>query len=163
MAYDLPYISRARLGDHLDQALMFTFFAAFCRFEYALKMKGFRRKNAAEADWDAYAREIDQAFEERCASDDVLKTCVDELLNAPPKKQAADRAWMKVEPQGNPKGAPNLLLLVRRVRNNLFHGGKAQRHGTHAERDNQLVRNSLVVLDRALECHPDLLECFVEV
>jgi hypothetical protein len=37
--------------------------------------------------------------------------------------------------------------MVRRVRNNLFHGGKAQRGARDAERDNQLVRLGLVVLD----------------
>lgn len=165
MTRDLPNIGQARLGDHLDHELMFAFFAAFSRFEYALKTGGFGREkpDATEPDWDAFATQIAQTFRERLASDEALRASVEELVTRPPKKQRGDLSWRDVDHQGNAKGAANLLLLVRRVRNNLFHGGKAQRQGTDAERDNRLVGNALVVLDRALACHDRVRECFVEV
>lgn len=161
---DLPLIGKARLSDHLDPELMFTFFAAFSRFEYALKAAGFgkEKSDAAEPDWDRFAKTIAPAFRERVAADDDLKVAVEQFVTDPPKKQRGDLAWTSVEHQGEASGLVNLLLLVRRVRNNLFHGGKAQRQGKDGDRDSQLVRNALVVLDRALACHDRVRERFVE-
>jgi hypothetical protein len=162
---DLPLIGEAHLGDHLDHELMFTFFAAFSRFEYALKAAGLRREKngAAEPDWDRFAKEIVEAFGERVAVDDFLKSAVEALVSNPPRKQRDNLSWAIVEHQGDAFGAANVLLIVRRVRNNLFHGGKAMRQGADGARDDQLVKNALVVLDRALVCHDLVRERFVEV
>jgi hypothetical protein len=144
---------------------MFTFFAAFSRFEYALKVAGFTKAETkgAEADWDRFAIEIAVSFDQRITSDAVLKAAVEELVTEPPKKQRNNLTWTDVEHQGDADGAANVLLLVRRIRNNFFHGGKAQRQGVDGDRDNRLAKDALLVLDRALECHDGVWERFVEV
>ncbi|MFI5300069.1 MAG: hypothetical protein ACHREM_18435 [Polyangiales bacterium] len=163
----LPAIGEARLGDHLDCVSMFTFFAAFSRFEYALKSVGLRMaprntSDAAEPDWDRFASTISADFKARLNADESLRTAVDELVKEPPKKQLHDLSWVDVPPQGDACGAHNVILIARRVRNNLFHGGKAERQTSDVVRDNQLVEYTLVVLDRALACHDGVRTRFVE-
>lgn len=153
------------LGEHLDHELIFKFFATFSRFEYALKRANFRKPGAknepADPDWDAFALKIAASFGNRRQKDGALDVAIDVLVADPPKKQTHDMRWIAVEPQGDPAGAPNVLLMVRRIRNNLFHGGKA-RAVHEVERDNILVKNALVVLDHALACDDDVRGMFEE-
>jgi hypothetical protein len=90
---DLPNIGHAHLGEHLDRELMFTFFAAFSRFEYALKTAGLRQPNdkAAEPDWQTFAKKIAEPLRERMATDGVLRAAVEDLVKEPPRKQRGDR------------------------------------------------------------------------
>ncbi len=159
---DTPRIDAARLSDHLDRELMFRFFAAFSRFEYALKASTFMKPDKAEPDWSRFGDTIAVCFSRLRESDPQLSASIDELLAAPPRKQTPT-GWKAVPPQGDERGAKNVVTIVCRVRNNLFHGGKAQRQGPDGDRDNRLVRNSLVVLDRALMCEEHVHKAFIEV
>ncbi len=96
-------------------------------------------------------------------AESVLSEAVARLLRDPPKKQHRDLAWRDVPAEGDAHGANNVLLVVRRVRNNLFHGGKAKRQSVDGKRDDQLVGDALLVLDRALDCHPSVRALFLEV
>lgn len=53
-----------------------------------------------------------------------------------------------------------LLLCVRRVRNNLFHGGKFNEHWFEPERSVPLLRHSLSILDACLRSSQQLNEAF---
>jgi len=138
-------IDSARLADHLDEGLVLRFFAAFSRFEYALKAVN----GAADPNWVAFAKAVEEQFAALRMQDEQLREAVDALLVKPPRKQTSSQEWDTPAPQGAPASALNLLLLVRRVRNNLFHGGKAQR-GVDGERDNRLACDERV-RDRFVE------------
>jgi len=151
-----------RLGDHLDAELMFKFFAAYSRFEFALKAAGYLKNGAdAEPNLMSFGDAVEVPFRAARGCDPVLQIAVSFLCEDPPKKQKRDLSWAPVEAQGPVDGAKNVFDVVRRVRNNLFHGGKAQRQAADGERDNRLVMNSLVVLDRALRMDNRVLDAFL--
>lgn len=157
-----PLIDQAGLGDHLDAKLMFTFFAAFSRFEFALKAAGYLKNGVdAEPNWVSFAEAVEESFRAACESDAALQNAVSFLCEDPPKKQKRDLSWRPVQRQGPLESAKNVFDIVKRIRNNLFHGGKAQRQSADGDRDNRLVRNSLIVLDRALKMDSDVGDAFV--
>ncbi len=53
-----------------------------------------------------------------------------------------------------------LLLYVRRVRNNLFHGGKFNGNWFAPQRSEELLKSSIIVLRRALEMNANVKQAF---
>jgi len=100
-------------------------FATFARFEFALKEAGFvraDRSGSALADWDRFTN---LPRTEKIAAAIRHAAMAPELANRPPKRQVATGQsweWQDVEAGDN---ANSLLRAIRRVRNNLFHGGKS--------------------------------------
>ncbi|MDE2166090.1 MAG: hypothetical protein KGJ66_07110 [Alphaproteobacteria bacterium] len=143
-----------------------AFFAIFARCEYALKRdpKFLRSANgAAEANWDAFAAALTDDFLEEIRRSRVAK----ELLEHPPRKQIvrdAVLAWSDPGPQID--NVQELFAAIRRVRNNLFHGGKFAAPtyvlaGT--ERERNLLGESRAVLERALDKCPSVKGTFLEL
>ena len=136
-----------------------SFFAVFSRFEYALKRAGYLRSNSvdAQADWPRLARELGHSFLMRVRASGEVTT----LMSGPPKKQViTDGAlgWETMPPIGTAK---DLFLAVRRVRNNLFHGGKyATRPEPDMSRNESLIREATRLLEIALDARPDLHAIF---
>lgn len=124
-------------------------FATFAHFEYALKENGFYDSSgAAKANWDAFANsvEIRNAFNDR--NNVELQRAIKYIRAHPPLKQVIDRGqltWKDDRPQGQAL-ANEVLVYVRRVRNNLYHGGKTGLTSKHPERDCPLLRESLAAL-----------------
>lgn len=143
--------------------LVLQFFVAFSRFEYALKRCQYVRgqRGYANPNWDKFAASIEVQFDMNKAGE--LKRAVDFLLDHPPKKQVVlggQLAWVDSE-QGNTPLAQWLSILVRIVRNNLFHGEKMRLvMGMDSERGRKLVRSSLVVLLFWLDLDPELNRIF---
>jgi hypothetical protein len=134
---------------NLDRLLACEFLGVFARFEFALKVVGFVEGDArkVKASWDRYSRTIDAQF--AMLPDKELKLAVDYLLNQPPKKQVleGDRiGWRDVPPDPQLPRTEQVLQMVRRVRNNLFHGGKFLARPQEGQRDELLVNYSLIVL-----------------
>lgn len=135
----------------MDKELVWDFFVTFSRFEYALKASGkYRRRGkdaAAEADWEKFAKDLGRL--EKAELNPVLKRGA-YLIENPPRKQVINSAgsldWAEAEPNG--AEIRKLLIYIRRVRNNLFHGGKAHRG---SERDRDLIDASRSVLKAILE------------
>ena len=134
----------------LPQALAYEFLGTFARCEYALKGSGFAKGGATsvEANWDTFASAIDWHFR-RVAHRD-FKAAVNFLLSQPPRKQVLHQGivnWKDSPPDKNLPKAQQVLLMVRRIRNNLFHGAKvwSPEYGNR-ERDIALVEAGLVVL-----------------
>lgn len=104
------------------------FAAAFSRFEYALKKAGFveTKGNTVEATWDRFGNSHTEMFFD--SPSDELARALDYLTTKPPKRQVltADKRldWDTDAAPVPRKSLAPLLVLVRRVRNNLFHGGK---------------------------------------
>lgn len=138
---------------HIDKDTVTEFFATFSRFEYSLKRSGFHRQeknNAVEAHWDRFENELTKLDIVELAP---ILTVGAYLTKNPPKKQTLKNGvldWDDAIPIGS--DIKTLLIYVRRVRNNLFHGGKFP--GTPvggSERDIRLVKDSLAVLQAILE------------
>ncbi|MBK5016684.1 hypothetical protein [Pantoea sp. S62] len=127
--------------------LCFEFFTEFARYEFFLKITGLTQgEGDAKANWDRYALEV----EEIIASPDTaeLKDAIDYILTHPPKKQIVRNRvllWDERPVQGRSK-AQQVFLLIRRIRNNLFHGGKFNSHWFEPERSELLMQHALIIL-----------------
>ena len=148
----------------LPQELAYKFLGTFARGEYALKCSGFAKGSATsvEANWDSFARAIDWHL--RRVNDHDFKAAVNFLLTEPPRKQVLRDGrveWKESPPNGHLPKAEQVLLMVRRVRNNLFHGAKvwSPEYGNRA-RDIQLVEASLLVLEHVMQLNPDVQQAF---
>jgi len=129
--------------------LAFDFFYWFSRFEYALKENGFLKSHQpgddAEPSWDAFAKK----FSARYTASPQGRT----LLDSPPKRQIVKQndelGWKAIGLEHCRSDLEKVVLLITRVRNNLFHGGK---HGgdewDDPNRTRELLTASKSVLDQ---------------
>lgn len=138
--------------------LAISFFQVFSRFECALKRSGTYAIGddfGVNPDWDKFARDLGPKFLE----DVIASRAAPVLIEKPPKKQVKlqdnSLGWRDM---GSVKSTADLLLAVRRTRNNLIHGGKYRDSGygrasmvEGSERDETLLNESLSVLAMALE------------
>jgi len=138
---------------HIPPELACEFLAVFSRMEYALKSTTYAVGNERKVHpaWDNFANDIDNEFL-AIARQDVVEAR-DYLLEHPPRKQVllGDKiAFVDQVIDLRQARTQQVLLMVRAVRNNLFHGGKYAPEGEReAGRNYFLVRNSLCIL---LEC-----------
>jgi len=149
--------------------LIIEFFFAFSRFECALK-QSIKYANCSsdkvEPNWDKFASEIKDIFDPN--SSKSLKEAVDYLISNPPKKQYLDnsdntlkwkdRVFTGTEPLTNKLG-----LMIRDIRNNLFHGGKF--NGIFSEetsRNYKLLDNALIILNNWLKIDSTIGDLFME-
>jgi len=141
--------------------LAFQFFKMFSRTEYALKASGFNKGNGqADADWEKFAAVVLPLVESPQTSE--LATAIDYILKHPPKKQMikdGQLVWEDCKPSAQSE-ADLLLLYVRRVRNNLFHGGKFNGNWFAPERNEKLLRCSLIVLAETREYVADVKDAY---
>lgn len=120
----LQDISDSNLSD------VVKFFLIFSRFEYALKQAGFRKSDRrAEANWDCFSDRINVDLPSRKNKYDEFRNAIDYLNGCPPRIQIVKERngtklldWKSSKPTGSE--ARVLTEYIRRVRNNLFHGGK---------------------------------------
>jgi len=133
--------------------LTLEFLAIFARFEFALKKAGYAHGDDSKVspDWDSFARDVAKLDVAVLAP--VLNAC-QYLQQHPPKKQALQNGCLHwVVRQGTSGSAiGDVLLSVRTVRNNVFHGGKFPDGViTDPLRDEQLILDCLAVLKGLLE------------
>jgi hypothetical protein len=134
----------------LDRDLVADFFMLFARAEFALKDAGFvrglgKKKDEPSVDWNRFARALGSKL--TSPDDPRIQEAVRFLQEKPPKKQVYRDRQLKWEPREctNFTDPEFVIRSITTVRNNLFHGGK-EIVGLMAERDRELVQNSLVVL-----------------
>ena len=142
-----------RLG--IDPDVTMRFFVVFSCFEFALKRAGYasrRRRKDVVADWDGFGRRF---------SDRFFSAVTDEVLNAvryltenPPRKEVLND-WDELDwedaPCADPTSLLDILIIVRRVRNNLFHGGKFPSGPVpFPGRDRDLVCSCILVLEACI-------------
>jgi len=137
----------------LTDDLLLEFFLAFSRFEYAMKASGWMNPRAEQAEPD-WRRLINEAQ----ALDSSLTASILEvgayLVEAPPKQQTRSDAglgWLAVKCDDADRKVAFLLSSVKRVRNNLFHGGKFAQLPDLSDRNQRLIKDSLRVLERLLD------------
>jgi hypothetical protein len=131
-----------------DKEIALEFFAVFSRFECALKCCGYvtgREGKEAKPDWDKYADDLEK--------DSKLKKEIEEeaakyILVEKPKKQIKKGKKLDWDDKADESGLKLIFILIRRVRNNLFHGGKykCQISPYDKRRDEKLIRTCLIIL-----------------
>lgn len=135
-----------------DRDLVFRFFVAFSLFEKALKEKEFHQERRDDEDihpdWRKFAGTINEQFTSIINSPDhqELVVAVNYLLNNPPKKQVFRDGCIQLVNTGRSSNSETewLTVLINRVRNNLFHGGK---FSYERPRDTLLIQSSLIILE----------------
>jgi hypothetical protein len=143
----------------VDSTLLFDFFLTFARMEFALKNAGFviGDEDSVNPAWDAFGNAIKDRFKRKKTKE--LDMAVDYILINPPMKQVLRRGnlmWDTNLPNAGSE-TQTLLVLIRRIRNNLFHGGK-HNFGVHenTERTTQLLKNSLLIIQECSSLLPDV-------
>ncbi len=114
------------VGINFDRATLskdaVKFIATFLRFEFALKEDGFGPKEGkAFVEWGRVTKELGQPFYTSIDQSGKAET----IMRRPPKKQVSREHALEWKPQDPPANVQELFEAVRRVRNNLVHGGKA--------------------------------------
>jgi hypothetical protein len=126
------------------------FFGVFSRFEFAMKDIGFVMTDREEAlpAWRTFAVEASRLvrFEPNSPPAEAVRV----LIQQPPQVQNRDLIWGD-KPLAGESDLARALESARRVRNNLFHGGK---HAPYSPpgRDQQLLLASLTLLEGCLAC-----------
>lgn len=148
-----------------DRSRAIVFFLFFARFEYALKRTGFVTLSAdAKANWTEYAQRHSELLERN--SEERLGEAVAYLEKVPPKKQIVDSSgylrWSDDFFTGSCDLA-RVFTLVRRIRNNLFHGGKfPEGPENDISRDRMLLDAGLVVMQACLDSDERLRTMFLD-
>jgi len=137
-------------------------FRAFAQFEYCLKVTGYcvvGRGDAANPDWTRFARELPTLSAE--TGEDVV-AAISYILSRPPKKQVyIDEVLQRRDVAPQEENENDLIFLyVRRVRNNLFHGGKFNGRFFDPERSRELLKHSITILMAAIFASPPMLEAY---
>lgn len=148
------------MAESLDQ-LAVEMFRTFARFEYALKATGFHcGEGAAEPNWRAFAQSIPRLFDH--PGDPDLRVAISYILEHPPKKQvvAGGTLTWSVSVPNTDLQSDLVLLYVRRVRNNLFHGGKFNGRWFEPQRSELLLRHSLTILRACIAVSSEVNEAF---
>lgn len=138
------------------------FFRLFSRFEYALKANGYLvpNKRNAEADWVRFAEEIHNDFDK--IEELELKKAIALLLKEPPKKQINSDGRIKwdITPPKSKNRTDLLLQYVRRIRNNLFHGGKFNGRWFEPDRSGALIDAGIKILNACLQVSEKTYEAY---
>jgi hypothetical protein len=148
---------------HMPGTLACEFLAVFSRTEYALKVSGYAiGTNKVEAWWDRFANDNEAAF--NAIKEQIFCDAVNYLLTSPPRKQVLNGNVLTFanqvidKKQGN---AQQVFLMIRTVRNNLFHGGKFLPYGEHETgRNEKLVASALTVLKRCLSLNATVQQSY---
>ena len=151
------------LGIEKDLTTGFTIL--FSRFEYALKRTrryAVGNKKGVKPDWDEFAR--DHAADFNSERTPALKAAVQYLKAKPPRKQimkGGSLAWKHVPTENTPL-LKQVLDAVRRVRNNLFHGGKFAYDGLVEDpgRDSRLLKSCTTVLEECISLDQEVHDYF---
>lgn len=130
-------------------------FRVFARFEFALKMAGFAddHRGKVEVSWDRFANSppIGRQFWAFVRDRNLCPT----ILASPPRAEKIEQGQYGFEEEARrPASAQDLFGAVRRVRNNLFHGGKY--FDDDQQRSRLLVKETIAILLTAAEQHPDI-------
>ncbi|HAT3636033.1 TPA: hypothetical protein ACYEOW_005660 [Raoultella terrigena] len=148
------------MENNLDY-LCYEFFREFSRYEYCLKACGLHHKiKDAKADWDEYAKQVSETINN--TTDPELISAIAYFKEHPPKKQIikdGSLIWDDSLPQEKDM-AKFIFLLIRRVRNNLFHGGKFNGKWFEPERSEALLQHGLVILRCCGEEHIEVSKAY---
>lgn len=156
-----------RIATDQDRELAWEFFVFFSRFEYALKrtpcyLTG--NESHAQPNWDRFGSDYDREYAARAT--DASHAASAYFKEDPPRRQIVGENGLAWSDPLIYKGGPELvwlLLMIRTVRNNLFHGGKFPLIPiAEPSRDARLLQHSLAVLSACLDLDREVRRRFEE-
>ena len=156
-------------GPMLNEKLVYTFFSTFARLEYALKRSGFAREarhGGAEPAWDDFVDSIESRWTD--CKDPAFPIACEFLLRSPPGQQVLrDNVldWKDTVRKADETEASFVIRCVKRIRNNLFHGGKfpiPTGPVDAPERDQQLLEHGLSILSAVVQMNEGVRDRFAE-
>ncbi|MGC8485902.1 MAG: hypothetical protein ACP5O6_09750 [Candidatus Baltobacteraceae bacterium] len=145
-----------------DEQIVLAFTFMFSRMEYALKEAGFlTSSDFVKADWERFAGELSEFLN---ASDDETRDAISYLERCPPERQVIrgrQLDWEEVnqEVSQDMGRAIKLFRSLRRIRNNLLHGGKMPFRPT---RDIRLLQAGISLMTASLAEHAAIREKFMK-
>ena len=156
-------INARRIDEDLLQQLphaAVTLFAVFSRFECALKRSGYHYGDGdAKPNWEKFAAALGPDFFDEVRNQGIAQV----LIDNPPKKQVVQNGYVDWQPATQATNTTELFVYIRRVRNNLFHGGKYPSGPVRdMSRDQELLLQSVAVLELALRHVPDVAAYFAD-
>lgn len=132
-----------------SESVMFDFFITFARFECALKnTERFLNVVNVKPNWNEFSKSISNTFNPDITPD--IRAAVNFILNEPPRKQIVNNGrleWQVSLVNENKSLAYKLCIYIRRVRNNLLHGGKFNGNFNPESRNFQLINYSNLILN----------------
>lgn len=139
-----------------DRHLVFKFFTIFSLFEYGLKATGYLYPDTknAKAHWERFAAAITNDFDPNRTPE--LLAAYEYMIQKPVMQQKVRNNYLSFEPRHRSSKVTDLewlSLLIRGVRNNLFHGGKFV---YDYQRDSKLITSALIILEEWVRLHPTL-------
>jgi hypothetical protein len=144
--------------------LIFKFFITFARFEFALKNSNdfciVSQRGKCSADWDKFIKSIKDFDPD--INLDLREACM-YIIENPPKKQSKrgnQLQWEDSVFEGT--GLQKLNIYIRRIRNNLFHGGKF--NGImipDVSRNARLITSALIVLNNWIDLNQEIKDLFI--
>ena len=149
----------------IDREALLDFFVTFARVELALKSAGFFQHHPcpdptdppdASPDWDKFAISLRTVF---CkdVNPNLYAACEDILLNPPWREVICNDSsmWRADPPPQELTPVESLLLSIRRLRNNLFHGASfSSVQGYDLTTTENLLKASVIVLKECLRVSP---------
>jgi len=134
----------------IDRNLALKFFLVFSWFESQLSQQNYLdpKFNYPRVDWARYGNDYDEQFDE--TKTENIRQAVTYIRGEPPKVQRRRNEFFEWEVNNHPDARTELgrlLLWVRDVRNNFFHGGKFP---FRPERDAELLKSCLIILQECI-------------
>lgn len=148
----------------IDSELLLHYFILFSRFEYALKRNGYIYSNHMFCDWNKFGEDITKDYKMN-SEEGELSVAIDYLINHAPLKQiicdnGKSMTWEKIIISSDVKG---LVLCIKTIRNNLFHGGKYPAGPVVEEsRNTKLLSSCIVVMEDLINYHQGVKSSFFE-
>lgn len=148
------------------ERLLIDFFSKFTELEFTLKRNGFLRPNTDKVivDWNRFADIIEPQFE-NTLQDEKLKEAVEYIEEYPPRKlvrksksNKSPICWSEV-PAKECTRLKNILIYIRRIRNNLFHGEKPQILVGGTTRDSDLLEYGSIILKKLISLYNESQRC----
>jgi len=151
----------------VDRKLLLDFFLTFSRFEYALKAGGYvkaghRERGGypnADPDWHKFISTIGGKV--NLSAPELQKAI--SYFGEPPMRAVLNENriyWDSDLPPSN-SDTEKLIKLIKRVRNNLFHGNKYDNEAHEPpERTEILLKYSLILLKEFISVEPDVKKYF---
>lgn len=153
---EMPAIEFGAIERHPADAV--RFFKIMMRLEYALKAIGFAemdRNNRLAVSWTRFVNECLDGFFQEMRDSGKANT----LITQPPSHQEIDaNRVLSFRAAGAVRDTSALIGALQRVRNNLFHGGKAG--DPDHNRNDILIAEAIEVITEMLLRHNTLREAF---
>jgi hypothetical protein len=151
------------MDSSLDE-FAFRLFRQFAQYEYALKVLGYAHagnNNRVELEWDRFANDIGTVLLQETTTPEVT-AARPYLFEHPPKRQVWVQGVVEWEQVPNSERSAQILFShIRRVRNNLYHGGKFNGRWIDPDRSQELISKSLLLLEALASSNPTLSEAIL--